>query len=75
MDRIKFMLEGVVTRCKDRIEADLTVMTEVEKYVGKLGHEFKRVIDLIKFESDKSASNLLLLEHQLRLRDKEVTDC
>lgn len=45
------MLEGVMTRLRDRMEADMTVMIEVEKYVNKVGVEFRRVIDLVKFES------------------------
>jgi len=43
------MVEGVIGRCRERIEADLTVMSEVEKYVGKMALEFRRVIDLVKF--------------------------
>lgn len=70
MDRIKIMMQGTMTRLRDRMEADLTVMNEVGKYVGNLELEFKRVIDLIKFENEKSVSNLRMLECQLRLRDR-----
>ena len=48
MEMVKVKVQGVIGGIRGRLEDDVGVVSEVNRYVDKIGVEFKRLIELVK---------------------------
>jgi hypothetical protein len=49
MQNIRGKVQGAMDRIRERLQTEMVVLHEVNRYVGQTGQDFRKLIDLVTF--------------------------